>query len=102
MCALFFFSTTESMLRTDMKGILADCTDMVVIEDDEEKNKQEEGKKGKQRGRKKNLKLQKKDKQEEPEESKPETKADGELDCKSSGRFIQCLDIFYFLEKLRI
>ncbi|XP_053392476.1 ATPase family AAA domain-containing protein 5-like [Mercenaria mercenaria] len=58
---------SESMLKTDMKGILDGCTDMVVIDEGDE----DQGKKKK----KKSLKLQKKEKTEEKvEEPKVEDK----------------------------
>ena len=64
---------TESMLKTDMAGILDGCTDMTVIEDDEE----DQGK----RKKKKNLKLQKRDQIEKKvEEPKVEDK------CKPTGK----------------
>lgn len=45
---------SESMLKTDMKGILEGCTDMVVIDDEEDNYKKK---------KKKSLKLEKKSEQ---------------------------------------
>ena len=64
----------ESMLKTDMKGILAGCTDMLVIDDDEEddaNSKPTKGRKKRKSGRKKSLKLQKQEVKEENSDEKP-------------------------------
>lgn len=74
------------MLKTDMTGILADCTDMVVIDDDDDNDAEDGRKEGKRKDKKgkKGLKLQKKEKSEEINDDKEK-----DVSCsKSAGRVL--------------
>lgn len=82
----YIFICPESMLKTDMTGILADCTDMVVIDDDDDNDAEDGRKEGKRKDKKgkKGLKLQKKEKSEEINDDKEK-----DVSCsKSAGRVL--------------